>query len=261
MAEHIQTQEQEDGEILSPGCTLLNCDMMRALPAVPDKSVDLLLCDFPYGTTELEWDKRPDLNAVFKELKRIIKDHGAIICFGQQPFGSDLINTWRKGFRYEITWDKIAPTGFLNANRMPLRVHENLYVFYKHLPTYNPQKVPGGEARTKKRTGTPGHYHHTKRLDRDYDGMKMPTDIIRFTVRTNLHNGHPTEKPVALYDWLIKTYTNPGDMVLDPCFGSGNSGTAALRNGRKYIGIELDKGYYNAAKDKLSAVLQEKKAL
>lgn len=237
---------------MTDDCKIINGDMIEWLPSIKEKSVDLILCDLPYGITNLQWDKQVDLGAVFGEFRRVIKDHGAIICFGQQPFGSDLINAWRKGFRYEITWDKVAPFGFLNANRMPLRVHENLYVFYKHLPTYNPQKVPGGRVREVRRGPRTGHYKNTRRLSVNYDGMKMPTDIVRISVRTN-KTTHPTEKPVALYDWLIKTYSNPGDLILDPCFGSANSGVAALQNGRKYIGIELDKGYFEKGKEKIES--------
>ncbi|AIR11716.1 DNA modification methylase (plasmid) [Ligilactobacillus salivarius] len=226
-------------------------DCLELLGGVQDMSIDLILCDLPYGTTRNKWDKIIDLDKLWEHYNRIIKDNGAIVLFSQQPFSSKLIESNPKMFRYERIWTKGLATGHLNAKKMPLKKHENILVFYKKLPTYNPQwwystpyKVKQGRSKSsnydKQRPYTPSE---------SKDGRRYPVDIIEFK-----HDGkklHPTQKPVALLEYLIKTYTNEGDTVLDNCMGSGSTGVACANTNRNFIGIELSSEYYNIAKDRI----------
>lgn len=246
---------------------LIQGDCLEIMKEIPDGSVDLVLCDLPYGTTaNIEWDKPITFEALWEQYNRIIKNNGAILLFSAQPFTTDLINSNRKMFRYEIVWQKTMSTGFLNANKMPLRAHENILVFYKHLPTYNPQKnklseeyikehmVNIGRTRRKKE-GKACHYnaHSNAPLYTD-TGERHPTDVIKFSNWNGALFGntdkivkHPTSKPVALLEYLIRTYTNEGETVLDNCMGSGSTGVACVNTRRDFIGIELDKGYFDIA--------------
>ena len=209
-------------------------------------SVDLILCDLPYGTTACSWDKRIPMAELWAEYKRIIKDNGAILLFAQQPFATDLINAGRTMFRHEIVWEKSRATGFLNANKMPLRAHELILVFYKKLPTYNPQ-FSLGTAYTSKGKGTTSIYSKTERTDTINTGYRYPRDVVRYNMAVEDGYYHPTQKPLALLRYLIKTYSNEGDLVLDNCCGSGSTCLAAKQTGRRWLGIELDIGYNKIA--------------
>lgn len=252
-------------------------DCLELMEAVPEKSLDLILCDLPYGTTRLEWDKPIPFKPLWKHYNRIIKDNGAILLFSAQPFTTDLINSNRKMFRYEIIWEKTMRTGFYNAKKMPLRIHENILVFYKHLPTYNPQKyqlskeymqqhsVPIGQKRKNSDFAiTPGKFVGTvsKEAFEKYEyidkGERYPTDVIKFsnwngTLFGNKSNTvkHPTQKPLPLIEYLIKTYSNEGNIVLDNCMGVGSTGIACKNLNRSFIGFELNENYYNIAKTDL----------
>lgn len=189
------------------------------------------------------------LISFFVEYNRIIKDNGCIALNAQQPFATDLINANRRYFRYEWVWDKRSTTGFLNANRMPLKRHELVLVFYKSLPTYNPQKVDGKPYVTKKR-GLSTNYGNFSVGGTINNGERYPTDIVDIPqVRTGVDNKHihPTQKPVKLCEYLIKTYTNEGETVLDNCMGSGTTAIACMNTKRNFIGFEVDKNYYNEA--------------
>ena len=187
---------------------------------------------------------------MFREFKRIIKPHGVIVIFSQLPFAVDLINACRKLYRYEWIWQKTLPVGFLNANRMPMRAHENILVFYKHLPKYRPiyrggykpykaQNVP-------KNTKDYGHYQTTISAS---DGKRFPIDVIKCAKpNSNKHRFHPTEKPVELLEYLIETYTEEGDKILDPFMGSGSTGVACNVLNRRFIGVELSEEYFEVAK-------------
>ena len=240
---------------------LLHGDCLELMKDIPDGSIDMILCDPPYGTTSRnDWDNVIPIDPLWEQYNRIIKDSGAIVLFSQLPFGVDLINGNRKNFRYEIIWDKKAPTGFLNANRMPLRVHENLLVFYKKLPGYNPQKTPGKPYSFKGTSDTSNYADYGAYNNRNETGDRFPTSILEISNANRKRRLHPTQKPVALLEYLIKTYTNPGEIVLDNCMGSGSTGVACVNCGRDFIGIEKDSDYFKIAERRV-AEAEEKKAL
>ena len=242
---------------------LFQGDCLELMKTIPDKSIDMILCDLPYGTTKLEWDKKIPFNSLWEEYNRVIKDNGAILLFSCQPFQTDLINSNRKMFRYEWVWHKSVGTNFLNANRMPLRIHENICVFYKKLPTYNPQKTVKinqnyGKTRLKK-ANRAKQYGNVSAQNYTDTGERYPTDVIKFSNWNGVSYGknknavkHPTQKPVALCEYLINTYTNEGNTVLDNCMGSGTTGVACKHLNRNFIGIELDEHYFNIAKERIN---------
>lgn len=167
------------------------------------------------------------------------------------PFGADLINSNRKWYRYEWIWHKTTAVGFLNANRMPLRTHENILVFYEHLPTYHAQKTPGNPYSAKRSARATRNYGRFERTATISDGMRYPRDVLTFSNGGNAKKIHPTEKPVDLLEYMIRTYTDEGETVLDSCMGSGSCGVACQHLGRNFIGIEKDTGYFEAAKERI----------
>lgn len=250
-----------------------NC--LTVMQDIPSQSVDMILCDLPYGTTNLEWDKPIDFVEMWKEYNRIIKENGAILLFSQQPFTTDLINSNRKMFRYEIIWEKTMKSGFINAKKMPLRVHENILVFYKKLPTYNPQKFTvntNGIGRTRRQSfhTKMDQYNDYEKEDWSYTdtGQRFPVDVIKFSNwngalfgKTDQAVKHPTQKPVNLCKYLILTYTNPGDVVLDNCMGSGTTGVACMTTERHFIGIELNPEYFSLAENRIKAAQMQSSLL
>lgn len=257
--------------------TLQHGDCLKLMKDIPDESIDMILCDLPYGTTACKWDKKIDLVQLWQHYKRIIKDNGAIVLFSQLPFGCELIADATVPFRYEWIWQKTNAMGFMNAHKMPMRSHENLLVFYNHLPTYNPQmrdrennyykigqQKPDnhfekwGEKNIYGVDGSNGcddHYVET--------GKRYPIDIVKFS---NWNGGgcfgnndkktkHPTQKPVPLLEYLIKTYTNPGETVLDNTMGSGSTGVACINTGRNFIGMELDDAFFDIASDRINGTI------
>ncbi|CAJ1226622.1 DNA-methyltransferase [Lactiplantibacillus xiangfangensis] len=230
-----------------------NClDLMKS---VADQSVDMICCDLPYGTTANAWDEVIPFAPLWKQYSRVIKDHGAIVLFSQLPFGSKLIESAPRDlpFRHEWIWEKSRATGFLNAHRVPLRAHENILVFYKHLPTYNPQFTTGKPYRSVKQGAMTSNYHQTRghKVVSQSDGRRYPRDVIKFA-SPNSKSYHPTQKPVRLLDYLIKTYTNPGDLVLDNCMGSGSTGVSAIETGRSFIGMEMNDKYFEIAQQRIN---------
>lgn len=235
---------------------LINADCLEAMQSIPDKSIDMILCDPPYGTTHAQWDVVIPSAQMWAQYKRIIKDRGAIVLFSQLPFACDLIAGARRLYRYEIIWHKTMPVGFLNAHKMPLRVHENILIFYKHLPIYHPQKWKSTPYKKSKGTHVTGLYDiHGPRDTESADGSRYPIDVLKFSNDKQAGGGnhdHPTGKPVKLLEWLIKTYTNPGSLVLDNAMGCGSCGIACANTGRRFIGIEKDPGFYYMAKEKIN---------
>lgn len=239
-------------------------DCFDGMAQIDDKSIDMILCDLPYGTTQCSWDIVIPFEPLWEEYKRIIKDNAAIVLFSQQPFTTDMINSNRKMFRYEIIWEKTLPTGFLNARRMPLRIHENILVFYKHLPKYTPQmrtleRKDIGRRRTN--GGKASQYNEFRRADWEWTetGKRYPSDVVKFSnwngaLFGNTANStkHPTQKPVLLCEYLIKTYTDVGDLVLDNCAGSCSTGIACHNTGRRFIGFEKDKEIFEKANKRLT---------
>lgn len=210
---------------------------------IPDASIDLILCDLPYGITARNmWDSPIDLEALWKEYTRIIKQHGAIVLFGSGIFTADVMQAGRKLHRYNLIWKKTTPTGFLNARRQPLRAHEDIMVFYKAQPTYNPQKTSGH----KRKVSTAAHHKRARRstvyedvAPTSYDSTeRFPTSVLEFKTDRQKSSIHPTQKPIALCRWIIRTYTNPGDVVLDNTCGSGTTCKAAQIEGRHFIGMD-----------------------
>lgn len=238
---------------------LRNGDCIELLNDVPDESVDLILCDLPYGTTCCKWDSVIPFKPLWSHYERIIKPNGAILLFGAQPFSSVLATSNLKLFRYEWIWEKTSSTGFLNAKKQPLRAHENVLVFYKAQPVYNPQKTKGHERKTAKRKDI-GSEHYGKQLKIPaYDSTeRYPRSVQVFSSDKQRKGLHPTQKPVALCEYLIRTYTNVGDLVLDNCMGSGTTGVACINTNRNFIGIEMDADYFDIARNRIFEAKQEK---
>lgn len=241
-----------------PKNSLIYADCLKAMTYIEDKSIDMILCDLPYGTTQNKYDITLPFEEIWRDYQRIIKDNGVIALFGQGLFFIDLINSNRNLFRYDLVWDKQLVSGFLNANRMPLRVHENIAIFYKQLPTYNPQYTIGSPLHSK------GKSYMNKELKNQNYGkfnttddkkagstQKHPKSILSFQKPHPSKAQHRTEKPVALLEYLIKTYTNENETVLDNTMGSGTTGIACKNTNRCFIGIEKDINYYNIAVNRI----------
>lgn len=236
---------------------LIQGDCLELMKEIQDKSIDTILCDLPYGTTKCKWDIILPFNKLWEHYERIIKDNGVIILFGSQPFTTDLINSNRSMFRYTLVWDKKFAGNFANAKKMPMKTHEDICIFYKKLPTYNPQMIKRDKP-IKTTTGTTsskstnfGINNQFVDIERSYD-MKYPISIIEYKRKLGQKILHPTEKPVPLFEYLIKTFSNGGDLVLDNCMGSGSTIIGAINTNRNFIGIELDNTYFNVAKDRVN---------
>lgn len=248
-------------------------DCLELMKSLENKSVDLILCDLPYGTTRNKWDSIIDLELLWEQYNRVIKDRGAILLFAQTPFDKVLGVSNLENLRYEIIWQKTAPTGFLNAKKMPMKAHENVLVFYKKLPTYNPQMTQGHPRKvSSKKSRTNSANRHTKKSLKGesnygvfaneiegYDSTeRYPLSVQVFAKDQQRENYHPTQKPVALLEWLIKTYSNEGDLVLDNCMGSGSTGVACVNLNRNFIGMELTEQYFEIAKERIEKVVVAK---
>jgi len=226
---------------------------------IPDKAIDMILCDLPYGKTQNKKDTVIPFEPLWKQYNRIIKDNGVIVLTAQSSFYIDLVNSNRKLFRYDLVWDKQLTSGFLNAKRQPLRKHENIAVFYKKQPTYNPQFSQGKPLHGK------GTAYKTKELTNNNYGdftaiedyrkgatEKYPASIISFPKPHPSVAIHPTQKSTELFEWLIKTYTNENEIVLDSCIGCGTTVLACINTNRNYIGFEIDGNYYNIARERIA---------
>ncbi len=226
--------------------TLFEGDCLKIMPQFPDKSIDMILCDLPYGTTQNKWDSVIPLDILWKEYERIIKDNGVIALTSQGVFTAQLIMSNTKLFKYKLTWIKSKATNFLNAKKQPLRKYEDICIFYRnhnYQPTYNPQMsvgIPYNKGYRKNQlTGSYGDFSSAEVKS---DGLRYPNDIIYFkTAESEGEVFHPTQKPIDLGRYLIKTYTNSGDLVLDNTSGSGSFLVACALESRKFIGIELNK--------------------
>ena len=231
--------------------TLLQGDYLELMKQVPDKSIDLILCDLPYGTTKYKWDSIIPFDKLWKRYNRIIKERGAIVLFGAEPFSSSLRMSNIKNYKYDQVWEKEQGTNQLNAKIQPLRKHENICIFYKKQPIYNPQMEEGTPYTINRNTQTE-LYNAQKPSNTVNTGTRYPTTTLKFN-RELKNRFHPTQKPVALLEYLIKTYTNEGDVVLDSCIGSGSTGVACRNTNREFIGMELDEKYYKIACERLGA--------
>lgn len=237
---------------------LIHGEAIEEMAKLPDASVDAVICDPPYGTTACKWDTRVPFEPMWAQLKRITKKNGAIVLFGSQPFSSALVMSNPKMFKYEWVWEKPKGTGHLNAKKMPMNNYENISIFYSSQPTYNPQWTYGkpytnaksGKVDKIAKTEVSGKHFDGPSFRNGSDGRRYPLRIQKFGV---VERGtiHPTQKPVALMEYLIKTYTNEGETVLDFTMGSGTTAVACKNLNRNFIGIELDKGYFDIAEERL----------
>lgn len=237
---------------------LLNGDCLQLMKQIPDKSIDMILCDLPYGTTKCKWDSVIPFETLWREYNRIIKDNGAIVLFSSQPFTAQLVCSNIKNYRYEWMWRKTQAKNHLNAKKQPLRAHENIEVFYKKPPVYNPQMTHGHKRKvctrnyTRENTGA-SCYGREVRNDHYDSTDRYPVDVQTFSNGEQTKRYHVTQKPVDLLAYLIRTYTNEGDTVLDNCMGGGSTGIACLQTGRKFVGIEIDPDTFKIAKDRIEA--------
>lgn len=245
--------------------TLINDDCLSYMKNISSQSVDLILCDLPYGVLNknnngAKWDYPINLAELFSQYNRIIKDNGAIVLFGQGMFSAELMLANKKYWRYNLIWDKKVKTGFLNAKRMPLRQHEDIIIFYKSLPTYNPQMVKSEPHQRNHGKGKKG-----KNINNCYGKFipaptviadeKYPASIIEYNNGNKVGRHHPTEKPIELLSYLIKTYSNENDLILDNTMGSGSTIVAAIKENRKAIGIELDENFFNISVERCNKMI------
>ena len=228
-------------------------DCLERMKEIPDSSVDMILADPPYGTTACKWDSVIDLPLMWQQLNRIIKPNGAIVMTASQPFTSVLTCSNLEMFRYDLVYDKPNGTGFFNAKKMPLRNHESILVFYKKLPTYNPQMTHGHERKTAGKKGVNSECYGKTITKSHYDSTsRYPRSIQRFSSDKQKSKLHPTQKPLSLMEYLVNTYSNINDVILDFTMGSGTTGVAAKNLGRKFIGIEMDEGYFKIAEERIN---------
>lgn len=238
---------------------IFNEDCLEGMKRIPDGSVDMILTDLPYGITAVSFDVRIPFEPMWEQFKRVTKRNAAIVLFSQMPFGAEMIMSNRKMFRYEWIWEKRVAVGFYNANKMPLRCHENILVFYQQLPTYNPQFSQGEAYKRNQKLIRQTVYQQTERVPTKNDGRRYPRDVQKFATDYGKRRlFHPTEKPTDLLEYLIKTYTNEGETVLDATFGSGSTGVAAINTGRKFIGFELEKNFFDIAKKRIDDAIAKK---
>lgn len=229
-----------------------DCIKDKGMCLIDDCSVDMILCDLPYGTTKNKWDVIISPEEMWKQYKRVLKSNGAIVLTAAQPFTTMLINSNPKMFKYDLIWYKPLGTGFLNSKKMPMRNHEHILVFYDKLPTYNPQMGVGVRKKGMRKNDRNGECYNDFNQNRiepfDDNGTRYPQSVIEITNgdRT-IENEHPTQKPIDLFRYLIKTYSNEGDLVLDNCMGSGTTAKACILEKRNYIGFETDEKYFDIA--------------
>lgn len=236
--------------------TLWHGDCLDLMNKIIDKSIDCIITDLPYEQTHNDWDETIPFESLWRQYKRIIKDNGAIILFGNGMFTAKLMMSNPKMWRYNLIWQKTQPVGFLNAKKMPMRSHEDICIFYKKLPTYNPQKTTGHIRKVSKaehKAGCKKTTDYGEHKLTTYDSTeRYPTSVWQFSKDVQKSALHPTQKPLALIEQLIKTYTNEGDLVLDSCMGSNTTGLGCLNLNRKYIGIEKDDVIFKIAKQRVS---------
>ena len=238
-------------------------DCLEEMQNIEDKSVNLILCDLPYGSTSCSWDIIIPFDKLWDEYNRVLKDNGIVVLFSSGFFTVDLINSNRKDFKYKLIWKKNVPTGMSSAKYRPMKYYEEICIFYKKVGTYNPQMKPRvgvGKAcyNYDHYCGESNHVEY-KKVKKRYDpDFVQPSDVLEFNVVPN-RNGkvHPTQKPIELLEWLINTYSNENDLVLDNTMGSGSTGVAAKKLNRNFIGIEKDENYFDIAKQRIDEVVVE----
>ena len=239
---------------------LMKGDCLERMKEISDGSIDLILTDPPYGTTQCKWDSVIPFEPMWAELKRVIKPNGAIVLFGAEPFSSLLRCSNIKDFKYDWVWEKSKATGFLNSKRQPLRAHEIISVFYSKPPTYTPQMTEGvayNKGVRKEQTQN-DVYGSFDQVEVKSDGLRFPRSVQYFKTAESEGGFHKTQKPVALLEYLIKTYTQENETVLDFTFGSGSTGVACVNTNRNFIGVELNDNYFNIAENRIQEALDNK---
>lgn len=237
------------------GAQLLYGDCLDLLPNLPSASVDMVLCDLPYGRTACSWDKIIPMKPLWKQYLRIAKPNAAIVLMGAQPFTSALVMSNSRIFRSEWIWEKGNATGFLNAKKQQLRAHESVLVFYKKQPVFNPQMTTGHQRKVTRSQSVNSECYGEANSLRVYDSTdRYPRSVLFFSSDKQKCNLHPTQKPVALMEYLIKTYSNEGFTVLDNAMGSGSTGVACANTGRHFIGIEKDPTHFATAKARMEGL-------
>jgi DNA modification methylase len=245
-------------KVIDMSCTEANCqlfrgDCLQVMKRLPARCAQAVITDPPYGTTDCIWDRRVDLDAWWEQIQRVTTEGAVIAIFAAQPFVTDLINSRRRFYRYDLIWDKLRPVGFLNANRQPMRVHEHVLIFGRRpgLGIYRAQKLPGKPYRTNPTSDRSTVYHFHGSVGTVNTGWRHPTSILRHAKPHQRSRLHPTEKPVSLLQWLVLSYSRRGSRVLDTFMGSGSTGEATLSHGRHFIGIEQDRQFYRASRKRL----------
>ena len=233
---------------------IMQGDCLELMKDIPDKSIDMILCDLPYGTTACKWDNVIPFEPLWEQYNRVIKDNGAVVLFGSEPFSSYLRMSNIKNYKYDWIWEKTMASNFALCNRQPFKKHEVVSVFYRKQPPYSPQMETGlpytDKRNTGKRNASVGTEQGIKRELINNKGTRYPSSVQKFNNGNN-GNVHPTQKPVALLEYLIKTYTNENETVLDNCMGSGSTGVACINTNRNFIGMELDDKYFEIAKKRI----------
>ena len=236
---------------------IYNMDCLEGMKLIPDKSIDMILCDLPYGTTVCKWDVIIPFEPLWEQYNRIIKHNGVIALFGAEPFSSKLRMSNIKQYKYDWIWEKSKATNFLNAKKQPLRAYENICIFYDKQPTYNPQ-MKKGESYNKgvrKQQTKDDVYGSFNQVEVKSEGLRYPRNVIYFkTAESEGKAYHKTQKPISILEYLVNTYTNESEVVLDNCIGSGSTAIACINTNRNYIGFELDKQYYDIAINRINAV-------
>lgn len=231
-------------------------DCLEVMKDIPDKSIDLILCDLPYGTTACKWDIVIPFELLWEQYNRIIKDNGAVVLFGSEPFSTLLRMSNIKNFKYDWIWEKEQGANFMICKYQPYKVHEIISVFSKNKHMYIPQMTRGKPYISRK--GTSGDItRNVVKVQTKNNGTRYPRSVQRFSTDKAKGSLHPTQKPVALLEYLIKTYSNEGDIVLDNCMGSGSTGVAAVNTNRNFIGIELDDKYFEIAKTRINEAIEQ----
>lgn len=238
-------------------------DCLQRMKEIPDGSVDMVLCDLPYGTTYAKWDKALPMESLWSEYKRLVKPNGAIVLHAAQPFTSFLVCSKPNWYRTEWVWDKENATNFANANKHPLKQHEGVIVFGVQPTVYYPQKVKGkaNHKQGDSKVNTSETRLINGRVEDDLSGMKFPKSILHFPKHSSQCGLHPTQKPVPLAEYLIQTYSLEGQRVLDNCMGSGTTGVACVNTNRDFIGIEMDKNYFDIAHDRINKAIAAREAV
>lgn len=237
-------------------CQIFRGDCLKVMKRLPARCAQAVITDPPYGSTDCAWDQRVDLSAWWEQVERVSTETAVIAIFCAQPFTTALINSRPKLFRYDLVWDKIQPVGFLNANRQPMRVHEQVLIFCRRpgSSVYVPQKTPGKPYVRKLQAGRTKIYRAHGAVTTVNAGWRHPNSILRHGKPRSGERIHPTEKPIPLLSWLVRSYSRRGMTILDPFMGSGSTGEAALLAGRRFIGIERDRPFFLAAGRRLAAL-------